>query len=103
MTSNYSSPLAVSDYANIALVDPTGLYDSENPPNEPLPMYDVDFYSGILYRAMGVPTDMFTVMFALGRIPGWIAHWREVRSNPNQRICRPRQIYTGPTLRSLSD
>lgn len=64
---------------------------------------NVDFYSGILYRAMGIPTDMFTVMFALGRIPGWIAHWREVRSNPNQRICRPRQIYTGPTLRSLSD
>ncbi|NIA13498.1 MAG: citrate synthase [Nitrospiraceae bacterium] len=63
---------------------------------------NVDFYSGILYRAMGIPTDMFTVMFALGRIPGWIAQWREMRSNPNQRICRPRQIYIGPTTQSFS-
>lgn len=63
---------------------------------------NVDFYSGILYRAMGIPSDMFTVMFALGRMPGWIAHWRELRSNPNQRIYRPRQIYVGPTQRPLT-
>ncbi|UCH26264.1 MAG: citrate synthase, partial [Trueperaceae bacterium] len=60
---------------------------------------NVDFYSGILYRAMGIPTDMFTVMFALGRLPGWIAHWREIRDDPKGRIHRPRQIYTGPTER----
>jgi citrate synthase len=57
---------------------------------------NVDFYSGILYRAMGIPTDMFTVMFALGRLPGWIAHWKEMREEGG-RINRPRQIYTGPT------
>ena len=57
---------------------------------------NVDFYSGILYRAMGIPTEMFTVMFALGRLPGWIAHWREMRDG-GARINRPRQIYTGPT------
>jgi len=56
---------------------------------------NVDFYSGILYRAMGIPTDMFTVMFALGRVPGWIAHWREMRYDPSQKIYRPRQIYIG--------
>ncbi len=55
---------------------------------------NVDFYSGILYRAMGIPTDMFTVMFALGRLPGWIAHWKEMR-DVGTRINRPRQIYTG--------
>jgi citrate synthase len=60
---------------------------------------NVDFYSGILYRAMGIPTDMFTVMFALGRLPGWIAHWNELRQDPDSRIYRPRQIYTGPTNR----
>lgn len=60
---------------------------------------NVDFYSGILYRAMGIPTDMFTVMFALGRIPGWIAHWREQHQSPGQKIYRPRQIYTGPNTR----
>ncbi|HSM14344.1 MAG TPA: citrate synthase [Thermoanaerobaculia bacterium] len=60
---------------------------------------NVDFYSGILYRAMGIPTDMFTVMFALGRLPGWIAHWREMREQ-GSRINRPRQIYTGPTQTS---
>jgi len=57
---------------------------------------NVDFYSGILYRAMGIPTNMFTVMFALGRLPGWIAHWKEMRES-GSRINRPRQIYTGPT------
>jgi citrate synthase len=61
---------------------------------------NVDFYSGILYRAMGIPTNMFTVMFALGRLPGWIAHWKEMREEPNSRINRPRQIYSGPTERS---
>ncbi|GGG42317.1 citrate synthase [Bizionia arctica] len=59
---------------------------------------NVDFYSGIIYRAMGIPTDMFTVMFALGRMPGWIAQWREMRLN-NEPIGRPRQIYVGETLR----
>ena len=56
---------------------------------------NVDFYSGIIYRALGFPTNMFTVMFALGRLPGWIAHWREMRLNPKNRINRPRQIYIG--------
>ena len=60
---------------------------------------NVDFYSGIIYRAMGIPTNMFTVMFALGRLPGWIAHWREMRHDPQTRINRPRQIYTGATQR----
>jgi len=60
---------------------------------------NVDFYSGILYRAMGIPTDMFTVMFALGRMPGWIAQWKEMREEPKGRISRPRQVYTGPTER----
>jgi citrate synthase len=67
---------------------------------------NVDFYSGVLYRAMGIPTDMFTVMFALGRLPGWIAHWLEQRNQPGTRITRPRQIYTGETARpwvSLDD
>lgn len=60
---------------------------------------NVDFYSGIIYRAIGIPNDMFTVMFALGRLPGWIAHWKEMWDDPNWRIGRPRQIYTGPKLR----
>ena len=60
---------------------------------------NVDFYSGIIYRAIGVPTSMFTVMFALGRLPGWIAQWKELREDPKWRIYRPRQIYTGVTLR----
>ncbi len=64
---------------------------------------NVDFYSGILYRAMGIPTNMFTVMFALGRVPGWIAHWREMRLEGVQRIFRPRQIYMGPQVRPLED
>ena len=61
---------------------------------------NVDFYSGILYRAMGIPTDMFTVMFAIGRLPGWLAHWREQRDEGVSRIYRPRQIYTGATERN---
>lgn len=59
---------------------------------------NVDFYSGIIYRALGIPTEMFTVMFALGRLPGWIAQWREMRLN-NEPIGRPRQVYTGATHR----
>lgn len=60
---------------------------------------NVDFYSGIIYRAMGFPTEMFTVLFALGRLPGWIAQWKEAREDPEFRIQRPRQVYTGPCLR----
>jgi len=60
---------------------------------------NVDFYSGIIYRAMGIPTNMFTVMFALGRLPGWIAQWKETRETPGARIYRPRQIYVGATER----
>jgi len=58
---------------------------------------NVDFYSGIIYRAIGIPTNMFTVMFAIGRLPGWIAHWKEMNDDPATKIMRPRQIYTGPT------
>ncbi|MBF0241568.1 MAG: citrate synthase [Desulfamplus sp.] len=60
---------------------------------------NVDFYSGIVLRAMRIPTNMFTVMFAIGRLPGWIAQWREDALDPNQRISRPRQVYTGETLK----
>jgi citrate synthase len=60
---------------------------------------NVDFYSGIIYRALGIPTSMFTVMFAIGRSVGWTAHWREMISNPTGRIARPRQLYTGPAAR----
>lgn len=61
---------------------------------------NVDFYSGIIYRALGIPTEMFTVMFALGRLPGWIAQWREMRLN-GEPIGRPRQVYVGENLRSF--
>jgi citrate synthase len=60
---------------------------------------NVDFYSGIIYRAMGFPTIMFTVLFALGRLPGWIAHWKEMVEDPTTKIARPRQIYTGSGAR----
>ena len=60
---------------------------------------NVDFYSGIIYRAMGFPTNMFTVLFALGRLPGWIAHWKEMMEDTTTKIARPRQIYTGPAVR----
>jgi len=60
---------------------------------------NVDFYSGIIYRAMGFPTNMFTVLFALGRLPGWIAHWKEMIEDSTTKIARPRQIYTGPRIR----
>jgi citrate synthase len=58
---------------------------------------NVDFYSGIMMRAIGIPTDMFTVMFAIGRMPGWIANFKEILDQHRKRICRPRQIYVGPT------
>ena len=61
---------------------------------------NVDFYSGIIYRAMGFPVDMFTVLFALGRLPGWIAQWKEMRDT-KQPIGRPRQVYTGETPRAF--
>ncbi len=64
---------------------------------------NVDFYSGVVYRAIGIPKDMFTVMFALGRLPGWIAHWMEALEDPRFKLQRPRQIYTGPALRHMTD
>jgi len=60
---------------------------------------NVDFYSGIIYRALGIPTSMFTVMFAIGRTVGWVAHWQEMITDPHARISRPRQLYTGPVQR----
>lgn len=60
---------------------------------------NVDFYSGIIYRAMGFPVNIFTALFAIGRMPGWIAHWLEMRRDPDNRIHRPRQIYIGPPMR----
>ena len=78
------------ELVEIALKDPyfaeRGLY-----PN-------VDFYSGIIYRSLGIPTDMFTVIFAIGRLPGWVAQWKEMREN-NEPIGRPRQVYVGHTDR----
>jgi citrate synthase len=62
---------------------------------------NVDFYSGVIYRAIGIPVPMFTVLFAIGRLPGWIAHWREMHENPSKKICRPRQIYTGHAIRDF--
>ena len=63
---------------------------------------NVDFYSGILYQAIGIPVDAFTVMFAMGRLPGWIAQWLEMRRDPDFRIGRPRQVYTGATFREYA-
>ncbi len=60
---------------------------------------NVDFYSGIIYRALGIPRSMFTVMFAIARTAGWVAHWQEMISDPTMKIARPRQLYTGPTKR----
>jgi citrate synthase len=62
---------------------------------------NVDFYSGVVYRALGIPVQMFTPMFAIGRLPGWIAHWIEMHESPNKRIARPRQVYTGATKREF--
>ncbi|WP_186629201.1 citrate synthase [Rhodococcus sp. BP22] len=64
---------------------------------------NVDFYTGLIYRAMGFPPRMFTVLFAMGRLPGWIAHWREMHEDPTTKIGRPRQIYTGYTERDYKD
>ena len=62
---------------------------------------NVDFYSGVIYRAMGIPEQMFTVLFAMGRMPGWIAHWMEMHRSPTKKICRPRQVYSGETCRTF--
>ena len=62
---------------------------------------NVDFYTGVIYKAMGFPPKMFTPLFAIGRLPGWIAHWREMRADPTTRIGRPQQVYVGPTERHL--
>ncbi|PQO41767.1 citrate synthase [Blastopirellula marina] len=62
---------------------------------------NVDFYSGVIYRAIGIPVQMFTVLFAMGRLPGWIAHWREMHGSSTKRICRPRQVYTGQQKREF--
>jgi citrate synthase len=62
---------------------------------------NVDFYSGVIYRALGIPVDMFTVLFAIGRLPGWLAHWKEMHETPGKRINRPRQVYTGSTARDF--
>lgn len=64
---------------------------------------NVDFYTGLTYRALGIPTNMFTVMFAIGRLPGWIAQWLELHGDPDNRIFRPRQVYVGPKQRSVAD
>ncbi|OGS00609.1 MAG: hypothetical protein A3G41_03680 [Elusimicrobia bacterium RIFCSPLOWO2_12_FULL_59_9] len=60
---------------------------------------NVDFYSGLIYRALGIPTNMLTAMFAMGRLPGWVAHWKEMHSDPEFKIGRPRQVYVGEKLR----
>jgi citrate synthase len=64
---------------------------------------NVDFYTGLIYRAMGFPTDMFTVLFAIGRLPGWLAHYKEMLHDPATKIARPRQVYTGPAERDFVD
>jgi citrate synthase len=64
---------------------------------------NVDFYSGIIYRALGIPTNMFTVMFALGRMPGWLSQWKEMRETKETKISRPRQVYVGSPVREYSD
>ena len=79
----------------VALTDPYFI-DRKLYPN-------VDFYSGIIYKAIGIPTEMFTVMFALGRMPGWIAQWKEMIKDPATKIGRPRQIYTGENERNYTD
>jgi len=62
---------------------------------------NVDFYTGLIYRAMGFPTEMFTVLFAIGRLPGWLAHYKEMLHDPATKIARPRQVYTGPVERDF--
>ena len=63
----------------------------------------MDFYSGIIYSAIGIPRAAFTVLFAIARTVGWVAHWQEMISDPNMRIGRPRQLYTGPMERDYAD
>ena len=87
-----------SDYA-LPLIQPSLLKDDFFISRKLYP--NVDFYSGIMYRALGIPTKMYTVMFALGRLPGWISQWKEMRTTENPRIYRPRQIYTGATKRDF--
>ncbi|MCK5166245.1 MAG: citrate (Si)-synthase, partial [Rhodospirillaceae bacterium] len=62
---------------------------------------NVDFYSGIIFKAMGIPTSMFTVLFAVARVVGWVAQWNEMIEDPSQKIGRPRQLYTGATHRDF--
>jgi citrate synthase len=76
-------------------LEETALHDSYFVERKLYP--NVDFYSGIMMRAIGIPTEMFTVMFAIGRMPGWIANFKELLDEPRKRICRPRQVYIGPT------
>jgi citrate synthase len=64
---------------------------------------NVDFYTGVIYKAMGFPSRMFTVLFAIGRLPGWIAQWREVNSDPASKIGRPQQLYVGSPKRDLPE
>jgi citrate synthase len=89
---NVSDPLLdiAQELEQVALNDPYFIERKLYP--------NVDFYSGIILRAIGIPLDMFTVMFAIGRMPGWIANWKEIHDNPQTRIYRPRQIYVGNTL-----
>jgi citrate synthase len=63
----------------------------------------VDFYSGVIYSALGIPRSMFTVMFAIARTAGWVAHWQEMIADPAMKIGRPRQLYTGPVQRDYVD
>jgi citrate synthase len=87
---NYEDPLLdiALELEEIALEDPYFIERKLYP--------NIDFYSGIIFRAIGVPKNMFPVFFAIGRLPGWIAHWREATENGKSRLARPRQIYTGP-------
>jgi len=62
---------------------------------------NVDFYTGLIYKAMGFPNEMFTPLFVMGRLPGWIAQWQEMRKDPAKKIGRPRQVYTGHTEREV--
>jgi citrate synthase len=64
---------------------------------------NVDFYTGLIYRAIGFPTRMFTVLFAIGRVPGWIAQWQEMITDPDTKIGRPRQVYIGEAERDYTD
>jgi citrate synthase len=92
---NLSDPLfeVAQELETVALRDPYFVERKLYP--------NVDFYSGVIYRAMGIPVQMFTVLFAMGRLPGWIAHWVEMQRSPSTRIGRPRQVYTGPLIRDV--